>query len=331
MEVDQSAYPPLDNLKRNYNDPPFRVKWRSKQVVDYAFMFYVGKNLSKYYMQIEDDVISSMKLLPKIKDGIAKAPKQWTTLEFAYLGFIGKLYKAEDLERLAEFLMLFYAEQPVDWLFNYFYQLLAQKKHILVGKSIFQHFGLHSSLNDKKKNHRLDTLLDKSFVDPDPLDLAEAKVATPKPSNEKKEPTVVLETKNPAADVFTSMEVYMKNLPYYAYASTHTKYFWGKSPTVNDTFTINFRSPIALKSVGITTGHPEHPTDKLTSGILEYSKSQLIKRESTDNNTYITLGQFLGGNILLQDLNIHHVQSLRIRVTEEQMAWVIIAAIRINQ
>ena len=107
MEVDQSAYPPLDNLKRNYNDPPFRVKWRSKQVVDYAFMFYVGKNLSKYYMQIEDDVISSMKLLTKIKDGIAKAQQQWTTLEFAYLGFIGKLYKAEDLERFAEFLCCF--------------------------------------------------------------------------------------------------------------------------------------------------------------------------------------------------------------------------------
>ena len=70
LQVSPSAYPPLTNLKRNYNDAPERVYWRSKQVVDFAFMFYYGKDLAQYYLQIEDDVLSSMKLYPKIMKGI---------------------------------------------------------------------------------------------------------------------------------------------------------------------------------------------------------------------------------------------------------------------
>ena len=32
MQVHEDAYPPLEGLKRNYNDAETRVKWRSKQV-----------------------------------------------------------------------------------------------------------------------------------------------------------------------------------------------------------------------------------------------------------------------------------------------------------
>ena len=59
MQVKKDAYPPLEGLKRNYNDDERRVKWRSKQVVDYAFMFYYARNISQYYIQIEDDVYAA--------------------------------------------------------------------------------------------------------------------------------------------------------------------------------------------------------------------------------------------------------------------------------
>ena len=52
-------YPTLEGLKRNYNDPEERVKFRSKQNVDYAFLFTFAANLSSYYLMIEDDVWSA--------------------------------------------------------------------------------------------------------------------------------------------------------------------------------------------------------------------------------------------------------------------------------
>ena len=39
MQVNKKAYPPLEGLKHNFNDEEDRVKWRSKQVVDFAYMF----------------------------------------------------------------------------------------------------------------------------------------------------------------------------------------------------------------------------------------------------------------------------------------------------
>ena len=174
MQVPKTAYPPLENLKRNYNDAPERVYWRSKQVVDFAFMFYYGKDLAKYYIQIEDDVICSLGIYTKIMSGIDQYKhKKWVTLEFSSLGFIGKLYRSSDLERLANFMLIFYDEQPVDYLFILFSQVLTQKYRRIVRPAVFQHFGLHSSLKEKgsvvKEKERF-------FADPDQLDLADVDI-----------------------------------------------------------------------------------------------------------------------------------------------------------
>jgi alpha-1,3-mannosylglycoprotein beta-1,4-N-acetylglucosaminyltransferase C len=96
----------LENLKRNYDDPVERVKWRSKQVMDFAYMFHYGAPLSQYYIQIEDDVITAPNVTAGIRECIGQH-MQWTVLEFSYLGFIGKLFRSEDLERLARFLAMF--------------------------------------------------------------------------------------------------------------------------------------------------------------------------------------------------------------------------------
>ena len=92
MQAHRDAYPPLQGLKRNYNDAEIRVKWRSKQVVDFAFMFYYGRNLSDYYIQIEDDVICAPNFVRHIKDFIQAQKKNWVNLEFSSLGFIGKSF-----------------------------------------------------------------------------------------------------------------------------------------------------------------------------------------------------------------------------------------------
>ena len=93
MQASKDAYPPLEDLKHNYNDPDTRVKWRSKQVVDFAFMFWHGRRLSEYYIQIEDDIVCAPNFLTAIRDFIKSQKKKWITLEFSTLGFIGRYFK----------------------------------------------------------------------------------------------------------------------------------------------------------------------------------------------------------------------------------------------
>ncbi len=93
MQASQEAYPPLTGLKRNYNDSAERVTWRAKQVVDFAFMFYYGRTLSEYYLQIEDDVACAENFVQHIKTFISAQRKPWVNLEFSELGFIGEDYQ----------------------------------------------------------------------------------------------------------------------------------------------------------------------------------------------------------------------------------------------
>ncbi|OPJ66028.1 alpha-1,3-mannosyl-glycoprotein 4-beta-N-acetylglucosaminyltransferase C [Patagioenas fasciata monilis] len=112
-------YPTLQGLKRNYNDPEERVRFRSKQNVDYAFLLAFAANLSSYYLMIEDDVWSAKSFLTAIRKALAsREGSNWATLEFSKLGYIGKLYRSSDLPRLARFLLLFYQEMPCDWLLH---------------------------------------------------------------------------------------------------------------------------------------------------------------------------------------------------------------------
>uniref|UniRef100_A0A8C2R3E5 MGAT4 conserved region domain-containing protein n=1 Tax=Capra hircus TaxID=9925 RepID=A0A8C2R3E5_CAPHI len=131
IHAPEEYYPILSGLKRNYNDPEDRVRFRSKQNVDYAFLLNFCANISYYYVMLEDDVRCSKNFLTAIKKVIASLEgTYWVTLEFSKLGYIGKLYHSHDLPRLAHFLLMFYQEMPCDWLLTHFRSLLAQKNHM---------------------------------------------------------------------------------------------------------------------------------------------------------------------------------------------------------
>ena len=156
VTVDKSLYPPLEGLKRNFGDSPDRVGWRSKQAVDYAFLLMYAQGISKYYLQLEDDVISASDYSGKIMDYIDDQTEPWVVLEFSTLGFIGKLFRDSDLSRLAQYLWMFYNEQPVDWLIDYFRLSLTQKDRLINYPSIFQHMGVVSSYSNKGPNNLTD-------------------------------------------------------------------------------------------------------------------------------------------------------------------------------
>jgi len=90
-------YPHMHSLRPTLGDPPERVRWRSKQNLDFAFLMMYAQPKGTFYVQLEDDIlakknfISTMKnyALQKISE---KAP--WFVLEFCQLGFIGEFVKS---------------------------------------------------------------------------------------------------------------------------------------------------------------------------------------------------------------------------------------------
>ena len=168
IQVLSSYYPQLSNLKRNFGDAPDRVQWRAKQVADYSLLFIYSLNISEYYIQLEDDVHSAIGFVKSVRQYIGEQNRihsDWAVLEFSELGFIGKLFRSSDLQHLAEFMMMFYVEQPVDWLFRYFKLAMNQQLTYLRKPTVFQHFGTKSSFDLSKDNVLKDRLV-RGFVLP---------------------------------------------------------------------------------------------------------------------------------------------------------------------
>ncbi|GAB6032577.1 hypothetical protein CHUAL_011466 [Chamberlinius hualienensis] len=70
IQPNAGIYPPLVGLRQTFNDSPEHVKWRSKQVIDYAFLFHFSKNISRYYLILEDDVLCLKGFLTEIKNAV---------------------------------------------------------------------------------------------------------------------------------------------------------------------------------------------------------------------------------------------------------------------
>ncbi|PNJ83788.1 MGAT4D isoform 9, partial [Pongo abelii] len=79
----------------------------------------------------------------------------WFFIEFSMLGFIGKLFRSEDLTQFVRFFLMFYKEKPVDWLLNDIFQgdCMKRKKQIRIRykPSLFRHVGIHSSFPGKEQ------------------------------------------------------------------------------------------------------------------------------------------------------------------------------------
>ncbi|NXY85470.1 MGT4C acetylglucosaminyltransferase, partial [Alcedo cyanopectus] len=302
IHAPREFYPPLEGLKRNYNDPEERVKFRSKQNVDYAFLLAFAANLSSYYLMIEDDVWSAKSFLTTIRKSLASRERSnWATLEFSKLGYIGKLYRSSDLPRLARFLLLFYQEMPCDWLLVHFRLLLTQKDVIRFKPSLFQHMGLYSSFQGT-----INRLEDDEFQ-ADALDLPD----------------------NPPAALFTTMSIFENYQPLKAYSPAEG-YFWGKDPRAGSTFSVVFQQPARVTRVRVRTGSRERQGDFLHGGVLELGRGR--RASGRDCSSYTTVGTFKKGAFDQQGLERvtpGPVECVRIRVTQDQSEWLIIQSVDI--
>ncbi|XP_062568280.1 alpha-1,3-mannosyl-glycoprotein 4-beta-N-acetylglucosaminyltransferase C-like [Saccostrea cucullata] len=305
IETPEDLYAQLTHLKRTFNDSETRVRWRSKQNLDYSFLMQYCANRSQYYLQLEDDVITVPKFVDKIKEYMHKS-KYWTMLEFSSQGFIGKFFKSNNLEKLAGLLRTFYNEQPCDYLIFYFLKLMLQEKRFLRIPSLFQHRGYFSSMPDLVRN------VTESY--------------SHFPSFKKR-----FHGDNPEADIFTSLSPWMSFKPAFAYSTNDNEMFWSTTPRVGDHYTVVFKSPHKIARVVVLTGKTIRRADYLHDGTLEVGTSvKKISKKKISCSNLSVVGFFVQGNIDVNLLNsTQPFKCLKITITKDQITWLIIREIAV--
>ncbi|XP_072223372.1 alpha-1,3-mannosyl-glycoprotein 4-beta-N-acetylglucosaminyltransferase C-like [Leuresthes tenuis] len=301
IHVSEDWYPPRTGLKRNYNDAPERVTFRSKQNLDYSFLIHYSAGLGQYYLQLEDDVLSAKNFLTVIRRRIEEQNQKkstWAVLEFSALGYIGKLYKAAQLPLLARFLFLFYQEMPCDWLMSHFRELMTQPKTILFKPSLFQHMGTFSSFQGTYNK-----LKDKDFVEG---------VHT-----------------NPSAKVYSDMSTYQKHFPHLAWEAGEG-FFWGRSPEKGNYLTVVFLNPTVVSGISVETG--SGGKDLLDSAVVQLGHDVVTAEKEESCKEFQTVGVFNSGRFEMWALDKKYTSAsscLRIWVTAAQKDWVIIQRMRV--
>ncbi|XP_007496361.1 alpha-1,3-mannosyl-glycoprotein 4-beta-N-acetylglucosaminyltransferase-like protein MGAT4D isoform X2 [Monodelphis domestica] len=255
-------YPSFLDLKLMFGDSEKRVRWRTKQNLDYSFLMLYAQDKGKFYLQLEDDIVAKPRYVMAMKDFAIAQTSDWLVLEFSKLGFIGKLFKTKDLPFIVQFLIMFYKDKPIDWLLDHlFYVKICnperdnshcekekQKLRIQFKPSLFQHIGRYSSLSGKIQN-----LKDTDF--------------------EKHE--LYISHSNPPASLLTSLKTYEKYSLEKAYLRRGI--FWAISPKAGDYILIKFSNPLKIKEYIFISGNVQHPGDKLF-----YTNVEILPENATD-------------------------------------------------
>ncbi|XP_036620898.1 alpha-1,3-mannosyl-glycoprotein 4-beta-N-acetylglucosaminyltransferase-like protein MGAT4D [Trichosurus vulpecula] len=247
-------YPSFLDIKLTFGDSEERVRWRTKQNLDYSFLMLYAQDKGKFYLQLEDDIIAKPRYFMALKDFAFTQTSDWLVLEFSKLGFIGKLFRTRDLPLIVQFLIMFYKDKPIDWLLDHlFYVKICnpekhnldcekqkQKLRIQYKPSLFQHMGKYSSLRGKIQN-----LQDADFG--------------------KQE--LYPHHSNPPASLHTSLKAH----EHYSLENAYLRrgFFWAISPKAGDYILIQFNNPLNIKEYVFTSGNVQHPGDILSNTIVE--------------------------------------------------------------
>ena len=152
-------YKNLNDLPKTYNDGSTRVYWRSKQALDYTFIFSYVHTLCDYYMQTEDDAIPKSNYFQTVTNSILFSKKEsikrnkimpwghnvesWLCMEFYGMGYIGVVFPAHNLPFMIVLSQTFYWSIPVDLALQH----ISHSFHFISFKPevLFTHIGDKSS------------------------------------------------------------------------------------------------------------------------------------------------------------------------------------------
>ncbi|XP_057582936.1 alpha-1,3-mannosyl-glycoprotein 4-beta-N-acetylglucosaminyltransferase-like protein MGAT4D [Hippopotamus amphibius kiboko] len=159
-------YPNISHAMQSTDDSAKLESWRIKQVLDFCFLMLYAQPKAMYYLQLEDDILANRMYFTKITDFVHNiTSNNWFYIEFSVLGFIGKLFKSEDLTDFVRFFLMFYKDKPIDLLLGDIFQVkmcnpgetlkecTERNKHIRIRykPSLFQHVGIQSSFPGKEQ------------------------------------------------------------------------------------------------------------------------------------------------------------------------------------
>ncbi|XP_066435171.1 alpha-1,3-mannosyl-glycoprotein 4-beta-N-acetylglucosaminyltransferase A [Eleutherodactylus coqui] len=318
-------YPDLTNLKETFGDSKERVRWRTKQNLDYCFLMMYAQRKGIYYIQLEDDIVAKQNYFSTIKNfALQLSNEEWMILEFSQLGFIGKMFQSPDITLIVEFIFMFYKEKPIDWLLDHILWVKVcnpekdakhcdrQKSNLRIRfrPSLFQHVGLHSSLAGK-----IQKLTDKDFL----------------------KPLLHKIHVNPPAEVSTSLKVYQGHTLEKTYLGED--FFWAITPMAGDYILFKFDKPVHVERYLFRSGNPEHPGDLLTNtsvDVLPYQKDILdLRKETKDkrlSDGFFRIGKFEDGvaeGAVYPDLN--PISAFRLSVLQNSAVWIILNEIHIKK
>ncbi|KAI9581475.1 alpha-1,3-mannosyl-glycoprotein 4-beta-N-acetylglucosaminyltransferase A [Glossina fuscipes] len=329
-----SYYPDFNRLHATLNDSLERVKWRSKQNLDFAYLMAYAQTKGTFYVQLEDDILakrnflSTMKKFAVTKSALTKPDQPpWLVLDFCQLGFIGKMFKTVELPYLITFFQMFFNDKPVDWLLTYFVESKVCRtdkdhKHCNTEKakhwfhyhpSLFQHIGTSSSLKGKVQK-----LKDKQFG--------------------SKVPTFYGHNHNPPAVVKTNIAVYKNYQLKRAYKGE--TYFWGLLPQPGDQVQFIFSTPTYLKHYLFRSGNSEHPSDRFYNTTVEVLPADTLGESSpvwsTYNSTadgYLIIGGFdaIGLAEGFIDPKIGAIKEIRLHIHGDSENWALLSEIHLQE
>uniref|UniRef100_A0A4W3HET9 Alpha-1,3-mannosyl-glycoprotein 4-beta-N-acetylglucosaminyltransferase B n=1 Tax=Callorhinchus milii TaxID=7868 RepID=A0A4W3HET9_CALMI len=322
-------YPDFSHLKETFGDPKERVRWRTKQNLDYCFLMMYAQLKGTYYVQLEDDIVARPSYFGTMKNFALQQPsEEWMILEFSQLGFIGKMFKSLDLSLIVEFILMFYKDKPIDWLLDHILWVKVcnpekdakhcdrQKANLRIRfkPSLFQHVGTHSSLAGK-----IQKLKDKDF----------GKHMLHKGHS------------NPPAEVTTSLKTYQHFTLEKAYLGED--FFWAFTPVAGDFIRVRFFTPVKVDKFFFRSGNIEHPGDKLfntTVDVLPFDNVQLGKETLLDGKEkspryqrtedgFIRIASFTNGIAEGEvDPAFGPLEGFRLSILSDSPVWVILSEVQ---
>ncbi|XP_061482882.1 alpha-1,3-mannosyl-glycoprotein 4-beta-N-acetylglucosaminyltransferase A isoform X4 [Rhineura floridana] len=306
-----SYYPDLTNLKETFGDSKERVRWRTKQNLDYCFLMMYAQKKGVYYLQLEDDIVVKQNYFSTIKNfALQLSSEDWMILEFSQLGFI---------------------EKPIDWLLDHILWVKVcnpekdakhcdrQKSNLRIRfrPSLFQHVGLHSSLTGK-----IQKLTDKDFL----------------------KPLLHKIHINPPAEVSTTLKVYQGHALEKAYMGED--FFWAVTPVAGDYILFKFDKPVNVERYLFHSGNPEHPGDILvntTVEVLPFKSEELVLSKETKEKRledgYFRIERLLlfegkfGNGVAegMVDTSLNPIAAVRLLVIQNSSVWAILNEIHIKK
>ena len=244
-------------------------------------------------------------------------------------------------QSLAEFILMFWKDKPVDWLLeDILYTKVCnpekdpiscqnEKKKIKknITPSQFQHIGTYSSLSGK-----IQKLQDSSFN-------GKQGGGKPKPAGQP------MLKRKPGTFLIPPLESFFTNIPSHEaytlenFISNKTD-FWGSKATNGSVIILVLKEKIKLSRFSISSGPKEHPDDILPQGTLVYYSSDSIqkndwleKNKKSKSIEFNEMGKVENG---IFEINYSNntgpiIKTIKIEIHENSKFWIYISELYIGR